>query len=100
MEAVRILTTGKVKFGHRRVKVKKSLGEEVLFIAKRQGGPWKVVFDKPEGNPFTPAAIIVSQGSFASSGPPTESAVVGKRYRYSVYDAGGRLKDDPDVEVE
>jgi hypothetical protein len=99
MEAVRILTDGTVKDGHRRVKVKKSPGEAILFIAKGNGGPWKVVFDKPEGTPFSSASFDVPQGSFKSSGSPT-AGIVGKRYRYSVYDARGNQKDDPDVDIE
>jgi hypothetical protein len=83
IEAVRILTDGKVKNGHRTVKVKKSLGEAISFIVKGNGGSWKVVFDKGDGNPFTPATINIPKGSFESSGPPT-SGVVGKSYRYSV----------------
>jgi hypothetical protein len=99
MEAVRILTNGKVKFGHRSVKVKKSLDEGVLFVAKRNGGPWRIVFDKPEGSPFTSDSFDVDPGSFKSSGSPTRGTV-GKHYRYTVYDGRGNPKDDPDVDIE
>jgi hypothetical protein len=99
MEAVRIKTDGTVKNGHRTVHIKKKLGEAVLFIAQGQGGPWKVVFDKPEGNPFTPSSINVPQGSFKSSGSPRSDAEL-RSYRYTVYDDNGNPKDDPDVDVE
>ena len=98
-ETVRIQTNGVVKDGHRRVKIKKNPGEEVLFVALGQGGPWKVVFDKPAGNPFTPPSITVPKGGFKSSGAPKSSAALG-RYAYSVYDQGGSQKDDPDVDIE
>jgi hypothetical protein len=47
----------------------------------------------------TPPSIAVAQGSFMSSGSPKGEAER-RNYRYSVYDAGGALKDDPDVDVE
>ena len=99
MEAVRIQTDGTVKNGHRTVHVKRSLGEAVLFIAKGQSGPWKVVFDKPEGTPFTGTTFMVPKGSFKSSGAPDPGAPL-RSYRYSVYDENDRLKDDPDVDIE
>jgi hypothetical protein len=101
MEAVRILTNGKVKTGHRTVRADKSLLEAVLFVAKGRGGPWRVEFDKPEGSPFAGGSTInIAQGSFASSGPLDPSAVVKKSYRYTVYDGSGNPMDDPDVEIE
>ena len=104
MEAVRIghkgLKKGKVKTGHRSVQVSKSNREEVLFVAQGQGGPWTVVFDKREGSPFAKTSFTVPQGSFERTGPPTSSAVVHQKYRYSVYDAAGKRKDDPDVDID
>jgi hypothetical protein len=99
MEAVRILTDGTVKNGHRTVKVKKSLGETVLFIAKGNGGPWTIKFDK-NGSPFSTATITVPKGSFKGSGSLSGRVAVGDSYKYSVYDAAGNRTDDPDVEVE
>jgi len=101
MEAVRILTNGKVKNGHRTVGVDKGLLEAVVFVAKGQGGPWRVEFDKPEGSPFAGGATInIGQGAFASSGALDPRAVVRKKYRYTVYDSNGNRTDDPDVEIE
>jgi len=101
MEAVPILTNGKVKSGHRTVGVDKSLLEAVVFVAKGQGGPWRVEFDKPEGSPFAAGPTInIGKGAFASSGALDSSAVVGKKYRYTVFDGNGNRTDDPDVEIE
>ena len=97
-ETVRILPNGKVKDGHRRVQIGKNSNHEVLFVALGNGGPWKIVFDKPAGNPFVPSSIRIPQGSFKSSGPP-KSGMEG-RFPYSVFDANDRLKDDPDVDIE
>ncbi|MSO45755.1 MAG: hypothetical protein EXQ59_03170 [Acidobacteria bacterium] len=103
MEAVRIgnvgTEKGKVKTGHRRVHLSKSYGEQVLFVTQGQGGPWTVVFDKSEGSPFGQTSYTVLAGSYKKSGAPDSNAAEG-RYRYSVYDANGNLKDDPDIEID
>ncbi|MET0163374.1 MAG: hypothetical protein ABW318_00035 [Vicinamibacterales bacterium] len=98
MEAVRILTDGTVKNGHRNVKVKKNLGEAILFIAKGNGGPWTVKFE--DGSPFRAASFDVPKGSYKGSGPLRDDVAVGESYKYSVFNAAGTRTDDPDVDIE
>jgi len=80
----------------RQVRIKKRLNEEVMWIAINHGGPWNVVFNK-NGTPFG------SDKFYVDPQEPSGEAVVPPReepYSYSVQDASGKLKDDPDVIVE
>jgi hypothetical protein len=110
-QAIRINGTGQVIQSDRRVPVRKSLAEDVLWIATQNGGPWTITFDKSPtggestypvaaGSPFSQSSYTVAQGgSNGSTGGPVNGTVQ-RTHRYNVRDQAGRITDDPDIDIE
>jgi hypothetical protein len=98
-QAVQIMPDGTVK--EKKVKVRKSQHEDVMWIAKNGGGPWKITFDTADGSPFSMTSYTVGPGgSEGTSGGPT-AGIAGKTYKYNVRNAvTNALTEDPDVDVE
>jgi hypothetical protein len=108
---VRINRQGKVYNQDYRVRVKKSLNEDVLWIDVENGGPWTIEFGAKSssapttytlasGSPFSQPSYTVDNGaSKGSTGGPVNGTVQ-RTYRYNVRNAAGEVTDDPDVDVE
>jgi hypothetical protein len=99
-QAVQINPDGTVV--EKKVGVRKSLNEDVRWIALHGGGPWKVTFDKDtNGSPFSRTQYTIGPGgSEGSTGGPV-GGVVGRTYKYNVRNAvNNQITDDPDIDVE
>jgi hypothetical protein len=98
MQAVRIDEKGRVLDAV--ATISKKQNENLTWVALRDGGPWKITFDK-NGSPFNPGTYTVAPGAWASTtkGPVTGNA--GSTYKYTVRRATtNEVTDDPDVDVE
>ena len=101
-QAVLINPDGTIVEEHKKVTVRKSLHEDVRWVATYGGGPWKVTFDKDaNGSPFSMTQYTIGPGgSEGSSGGPV-AGVAGRTYKYNVRNAvTNAITDDPDVDVE
>jgi len=85
----------------KRVTVRKSLHEDVRWIALMGGGPWKITFDAGDGSPFSMTSYMIGPGgSEGSTGGPV-AGIPRKIYKYNVRNAvTNAVTEDPDVEVE
>ena len=105
-QVIRILPNGKVK--DRKVPVRKGASEDVEWVAKGNGGPWTVKFDKVQeddypdakGSPFSDDTYRIPKGESEGTEGGPFSGKVGWTYKYNVYDKDGTRVDDPDIDIE
>jgi hypothetical protein len=104
MKTVLIHENGKVMDpADRVVHVSKGAKEELRWVAKGNGGPWKITFDKDNnGSPFSATSYDVLQGATKTTEGGPIAGVVGATYQYNVRDGNNpaNITDDPDVDVD
>ena len=107
-QVIRIRANGKVKLEDREKSVRKGASENVEWVAKGNGGPWTVKFNKVKsdappyytGSPFSESTYAIPQGKSKGTKDGPVKGVVGGIYKYNVYDEDNNLVDDPDIDIE